>query len=70
MPRPKGHRLSQETREAIGQSVRNTAIERHAAIREALDFRDHVMRAATETPDRPISEIVRLMPPSEDEQQE
>lgn len=33
--------------------------ERYARWREALEFRAHVLLAAEETPDRPVSEVVQ-----------
>jgi hypothetical protein len=55
--------------EEMRNSISAAQKARYAAISERLDLADRVMRAAVETPDRPVSEIVRMMPLSDKEEE-
>jgi len=57
MARPKGYRLSDESRKAIGDGQKAYRDE----IQERLELADRLIRAAEETPDLPVSEVVGLM---------
>ena len=63
MPWPKG----KSPDETIRNQISDTKKAQWGEMREALDFRAGVEQAARETPDRPVSEVVRLWTPSEEE---